>query len=384
MKKLGLLLYLLLCVITAQAAEESVSDVDYLELASLMLKDGNLDRATQALSQVDLSEEGINVQRFYVLTGLLSVRQAKHQEAIDAFTQAKQAGPVDSVINVYLAQAAYSIQNYALVIESLDSAGTAVERIPSVYHMRAQSHWLMKQHAMALAVMDQASLVFPEESGFMRRKIFYLIELGMNSTAAELGADYLTRYNAEASDYVAIGNALRQSDKGTGDLNMALQFLEKARLMFPQNADVAKSLAAAYIKNEAYHSAAKIVHDLALTDNGLISEAAELYRRAGQLFMALTLNGLIEDQEQKLTQRLALLIELENFEQAAAMEQDILRVRIDQDENIKYALAYALFKVGNYRQSEHYLGQITDTQLFQKTVEIRKIIADCEAESWRC
>ncbi len=381
MKKLWLWC-LLLGVITAQAEEkESNSDgVDYLELASLMLKDNNLGRAEQALSQVDLSLETVDVQRFYVLSGLLSVRKGQHQAAIEAFGQAKQTGPVDAVIHVYLAQAAYAIQNYPLVIEALDDAGAAVERIPSIYHMRAQSHWLMKNHAKAMAVMDQASLIFPEESGFMRRKIFYLIELGMNSTAATLGKTYLQQYQADAKDYVAIGNALRVS----GDLNLALQFLEKARLMFPSNTDVGKSLAAAYINNEAYLSAAKIVHDLALTDNELISEAAELYRRAGQLFMALTLNGLIEDQSQKLTQRLALLIELENFEQAAAMEQDILRVRIDQDENIKYALAYALFKVGNYSQSEHYLGQITDTQLFQKSIEIRKIIADCEAESWRC
>ncbi len=380
MKKL-LILCLLLSYLTSQAAEEENTDtVDYLELASLMLKDNNLDRATQALSQVDLAQEGVDVQRFYILTGLLSVRLSKHQEAINAFLKAKQAGHVDSVINVYLAQAAFSVQNYPLVINALNSAGAAVERIPSVYHMRAQSHWLMKDYAMAMAVMDQASLVFPEESGFMRRKIFYLIELGMNTTAAELGAIYLSQYHAEANDYVAIGNALRVS----GDMNTALKFLEKAHLMFPLNADVAKSLAAAYIENEAYHSAAKIVHDFALIDNSLISESAELYRRAGQLFMALTLNGLIENQEQKLTQRLALLIELEKFDQAAAMEQDILRVRINQDENIKYALAYAFFKVGDYRQSEHYLSQITDTELFQKSIEIRKIIADCEAESWRC
>lgn len=361
-------------------AQENVEEVNHLELASLMLKDGHLDRAALALSQVNLSQEGLDVQRFHVLSGLLAVRQGNNEGAIEAFQKAKQTGPVEAVIHVYLAQAAFAVERYDLVIESLDLAGEAVARIPSVYHMRAQSHWLMKDHAMALAVMDQAAQVFPDESGFMRRKIFFLIELGMNSAAAELGQVYLKQHQAEASDYVAIGNALLVS----GDLNQALQFLELAHLKFPGNKNVAKSLAAAYIKHEAYLSAAKIVHDLALNDNSLLSEAAELYRRAGQLFMALSLNGLIENQEQKLTQRLALLIELENFEQAAGMEKDILRVRIDQEENIKYALAYALFKVGNYPQAEHYLGQITDSQLFQKAIEIRKVIAECQAESWRC
>jgi len=160
--------------------------------------------------------------------------------------------------------------------------------------------------------------------------------------------------------------------------------LERAQLKFPNNQDVSKALAATYISNQSYNTAAKIVHQLAMLDNQLMSEAAELYRRSGQRHLALTLNSLIEDQEQKLKQRLGLLIELENYEQAANMEEDIKRVRIDQDQNILYAMAYALFKVGDYDKAENYLSRITDTQLFQKAVEVRKIMADCGSETWRC
>lgn len=376
------LLYLLTLLFTSnevRAAEET-DEVNYLELASLMLKDNNVERAEVALSQVDLQAEGVDVQRFHILTGLLAVRKGENQAAIDAFVAAKKLGDVDSVINVYLAQSAFATEQYQLTIEALDSAGEAVAKIPSVYHMRAQAHWLLKEHEMALAVMDQASLIFADDASFPRRKIFYLIELGLNSTAAELGQQYLEKHQADATDYVGIGNALRAS----GNLILALRFLERAKLKFPGNADVAKSLAATYISNQSFLAAAQIVHDLALTDNSLLSEAAELYRRAGQRHLALSLNSLVEDQEQKLQQRLGLLIELENYEQAAAMEQDIRRVRLDSDENIQYALAYALFKVGQYDTAESYLSRITDTQLFQKAVEVRKIMADCADEAWRC
>ncbi len=374
----------LLAISTLLTADETKNDdsdeVNYLELASLMLKDNNVERAEFALSQIDLNEEGLDVQRFHVINGLLQVRKGENQAAIDAFTAAKKLGPVDSVINVYLAQSAFALEQYQLTIDSLDSAGDAVVRIPSVYHMRGQSHWLMNEHEMALAVMDQASLIFNDDASFPRRKIFYLIELGLNSTAADLGVEYLEKYKADASDYVGIGNALRSS----GNLILALRFLERAKLKFPGNPDVAKTLAATYIADQSYHAAAQIIHELALKDNSLVSEAAELYRRAGQKHMALMLNGLIENQEQKLKQRLGLLIELENFEQAAQMQQDIKRVRIDSDENIQYAMAYALFKVGEYDLAESYLARITDSQLFQKAVEIRKIMADCGTETWRC
>lgn len=371
---------LLLTTLNMAVAAESEEGVNYLELASLMLKDNNIERAETALSHVDLQEEGLDLQRFHIINGLLQVRKGENQAAIDAFVAAKRLGSVDSVINVYLAQSAFALEQYQLVIKSLDGAGESIGRIPSVYHMRAQAHWLLEQQETAIAVMDQASLIFPTDASFPRRKIFYLIELGLNSTAAELGLEYLEKYQADASDYVGIGNALRSS----GNLILALRFLERAKLKFPGNPEVAKTLAATYIADQSYHAAAQIVHQLALVDNSLVSEAAELYRRAGQKHMALMLNGLVEDQQQKLKQRLGLLIELENYELAAEMQQDIKRVRIDSDENIQYAMAYALFKVGEYDQAESYLARITDSQLFQKAVEIRKIMADCADETWRC
>lgn len=375
-----MLLLLLACSVSIIAADDNADEVDYLELASLMLKDNNVERAETALSQVNLDDENTDVQRFHVLNGLLQVRKGDNQAAIDAFVAAKQLGDVDSVINVYLAQAAFATEQYALAIEALDSAGDAVARIPSVYHMRGQAHWLQQEHHVAIAVMDQASLIFPNDASFPRRKIFYLIELGLNSTAAELGQEYLEKYQAQADDYVVIGNALRSS----GNLILALRFLERAQLKFPNQADVTKALAATYISNQSFHAAANLVHQLALTDNSLLSEAAELYRRSGQRHLALSVNSLVEDQAQKLTQRLGLLIELGNYEQAAEMEQDVLRNQLDDDENIQYALAYALFKVGEYDQAEQYLSRITDNQLFQKAVEVRKIMADCADEIWRC
>jgi len=382
MKKICLLAWFICAswVCFAEKTSEETDDVNYLELASLMLKDNNIERAEFALAQVNKEEPDFDTQRFHILTGLLQVRKGNNQAAIDAFLLAKKSGEVDSVIHVYLAQSAFALTQYQLAIDALNSAGSAVARIPSVYHMRGQSHWKLEEHEMALAVMDQASQIFPDDVSFQRRKIFYLIELGLNSTAAELGQQYLENHQADATDYVAIGNALRSS----GNLILALRFLERAHLKFPHNEDVSKALAATYISNQSYHSAAQIVHQLALTNNELLGEAAELYRRAGQKHLALSLNSLIENQKQKLQQRLGLLIELENYEQAANMEEDIKRIRIDEDENIQYAMAFALFKVGKYEQADAYLSRITDTQLFQKAIEVRKIMADCALESWRC
>ncbi len=365
--------------LAVHAADEA-PPVDHLELAALMLRDGNLDRAATALAQVDLQAEETDLQRFHILSGLLHVRRAQHGEALDAFARAMALGEVDAVIHVHRAQSAFALERYALAIEALDDAGPAIARIASVYHMRAQSHWLLGQRADALAVMQQAAMLFPADRSFPRRRIFYLIDMGLHHRAAELGRAYLARFNAEATDHIAIANALRFS----GDLAQALFFLEAARLKFPDNADVTKSLAAAYIQEGHYHSAAALIHDAALRDPVLLPEAAELYRRAGLPFLALSLNSRITDQAEKLKQRLAILIELGHHDQAVAMIDDIRRVRIDADESIRYALAYALFKSGQFDRAESYLAQISQPELFKKAIELRKAMQDCDQTAWRC
>ena len=375
-----LLLLLLLLNSHDLVAKKNEQIVNYLELASLMLKDGNLDRAQLALSQVNTNDENIDLQRFYIVSALLNIRTNNNDIAITLIQKAKQLADVDTVINVYLAQAAFATEDFQLVIQALDDAGDSINKISSIYHMRAQSHWNLKEHRIAVAILDQAAEMFTDDKSFPRRKIFYYLQLGYNKQAAKLGRIYLQKYSGELNDYVAIGNALNAS----GDKATALQFLETAKLKFPHNENIAKSLAAVYIRDENYYSAAKIIHDASYMNPNLIKEAAELYRRAGAEYMALSLNGLISDQNEKLKQRMALMLQLGNFEQAAGMENSLKRIRLNEDENIKYALAYALFKIGNYTKADIYLSQITDSRLFEKAVELRKIMNDCATEIWRC
>ena len=122
----------------------------------------------------------------------------------------------------------------------------------------------------------------------------------------------------------------------------------------------------------------------ARTEPELLADAAELYRRAGWLIQALTLNGQVIDQPKKLKQRLAIFLELERFDQAAAMREDLLRVGLLADEDIRYALAYALFKTGRYDEAEAELQQLTRSDLFRRAIELRRAMEQCAENPWRC
>ena len=132
-----ILLLALLATANPLLAQED-DEVDYLALASLMLRDGNLDRAITALDQVDLAAEDINLVRYYTLRGMTHMRRNELEPARKALEQATESGEAEAVVFVYLAQVNYQLEDYAGTIAALDRAGASVERIPSVYHMRAQ------------------------------------------------------------------------------------------------------------------------------------------------------------------------------------------------------------------------------------------------------
>ena len=375
-----LALALSLLLVAPAVAQEDDSEVDYLALASLMLRDGKLDRAINALDQVDLEAEDVNLVRYYTLRGMTHMRRKELEPARDALDNAVSAGDAEPVVYVYLAQVNYQLEDYAGAVDALDKAGAAVERIPSVYHMRAQSHWLMGEKTMAIAVLDQASEIFPEDPSFQRRKVFYLMDIGLFKEAVVQGKSYLERSEGKLEDHIALGNALRAS----GELDEAAVFLEQAQLTFPGSPEVKKVLAHVYIERGEMSAAADMLYKAALLDPVLLPEAAELYRRSGQTFRAMNLNSQIANQEEKLRQRLALYLEMGSYEQAAAMEIPLRRVGLLAEEDLRYAVAYSLFKTGDFSAAEQHLAQLNRPDLFRKAAELRRAIQDCAEDSWKC
>jgi len=382
MRALALTVLLALCAVTVCAAEpgEEAGEADYLELGALMLRDGNLDRALTALQKVDTEAEEFDSARYRALLGMTHARMGNHSQAVAQLRKAIDAGSGDPLVYVHLAQSSFQIKDYKGVLEALDDAPARLYDLSSVWHMRAQSHWLLKNRAGALAILDQASARFSEDHSFLRRKVFYLIEMGLYRRAAALGRLYLERSQGSIRDYVAIGSALRQS----GQVDQALVFLEQARLMGPLNPDASKALASAYIDQGRLNVAADILYQAAQVERDLLVEAAELYRRAGQYYRALSVNTQVADSKAKFKQRLAILLELQQHEKAAAMRQDLYRSGLLQNDNIRYGLAYAYFKTGDFDATRELLAALEDSDLFRKGVELRRAMEDCAGAAWKC
>ncbi len=386
-----ILIFLLALFSSPLLAAKSDEDVDYIELASVLVQDGHHDRAEEALLQVSLDgedAEDIDLGKYYAVYGLVHLNRGESSLAKNNFYRAIDEGLVDEttgktpdVIYLYLAQVHYALEEYREAIEAVQKAGETAARLSRTYTMRAHSHWLLEERDQTWQVLESAAQRFPGNYSFTRRKVFYLIELGLFQEAAELGQAYLNVSEGTAEDYVAIGNAMRSA----GQFEEALKFLEIGGLKFPDSVDLAKVKAHTYVGRGNNLAAAEIFYQASIADPDLISEAAELYRRSGKLYRALILNGQIQKQETKLKQRLAILLELEDYSGIVTMEGALSRVGLlKSEEDLRYALAYAYFKTNQFRAAERHLALLTRPDLFRKGIELRSAIEDCRAEPWRC
>jgi tetratricopeptide (TPR) repeat protein len=379
--RLAILSFLFSAFISAAWAEENhEQSTNLIELAAIMLRDGHSDRAILALQGVDLEDEDTDLARFYTLQGLAFMNLHDLVAAKDSFQSAIANGQQEKTIYVYLAQVNFSLKNYQETIQAISEAGQLINNYPALFAIKARAYWQLEETEQAINTLNEAEQLFPDDYRFLKQKVFYFVELELYHEAAKLGRKYISLSHANAEDYVAIGNALRLSKT----YQEAANILEIARLQYPNNDVVAKLLAHVYLDQDKLNSAAFILEQAAMLNSELLSEAAEIYRRAGRFHKALTLNEAISDQKVKLKQRLSILLALKRFELVANMESALYRNGLLDDQHVRYALAYAFFSTGRHTDANEHLDNLTDADLFRRGIELRRLMEICKTEPWQC
>jgi tetratricopeptide (TPR) repeat protein len=360
--------------------DEAAEEIDHLSLAARLMKDGHYDRADRTLAGVDEKAEHIDRVRLHTLRGLIALKLQRPTDARDHLRRAVKSGTVEQTVFLHLAQAEYELGDHAATIAALDSAKEAAAKLPGAYLIRAQCHWALERQKEALQVLSEGERRFPKEADFPRRRYLYLVDLGLYQQALDLGQRFVKRADATEDDYAAMGEALRQAR----EYRKAGLVLEAGRLRFPESERLTLLLAHTYLAEDRPLSAAMLFESAAMRNPEHSLEAAELYRRARRFDRALALNARVLEQRAKLKQRMSALIEMERFEMVVAMEAALSRLGMLEDEDIRYALAYAQFKTGDFPAAERSLKGIRGAALFASATELRKMMQTCKEAGWEC
>ncbi len=377
MKKLLTLLIVTLLTVTQLQAKE---ELDHIGLAALLIRDGHYDRALATLKEVDLKDEDTDFIRFYTLKALALMKSNAYKEAIQNFHTAIEKGQKELSIYIYIAQSHFKLGEYAKALKAFANAKTAGLVKPQYFALQAECHWKLQNFSQALGILDSGIVKFPKAEGLYKQQFFYYTELklfqeGMNAAYAFIKAakDPVKAYQIVAS----LLNRSKETDR-------AVKIMEEAKLVYPKNSDIVVMLAHLYIKKGDIQVAADLFDQASILDSKYIKEASELYRRAKKLYRSLYFNRQIKDQQEKYKQRMAILLEFGDYEMAAAMEKALKRVDLIKNEDIRYALAFTLFQTGQYDKCEEHLSQLMRSDLFNKGIELRKMIESCKKSPWEC
>jgi tetratricopeptide (TPR) repeat protein len=207
-----------------------------------------------------------------------------------------------------------------------------------------------------------------------------MIKLHLYKSALEDANVYLSHAKADEKTTISFINALRQAK----ETDKAIKLGETAHLMYPNNATLTVLLANLYIDKDMIQSAAELFDVASDIDPKYTKDASEMYRRAKDFVQALYKNSQILNTKEKYKQKVAIYLEFGDYEKVVATESALKRNGLLKEQNMLYALAYAFYKIGEFEKSEKYLKQITDSNLYQKAIELRKNMNKCKNNPREC
>ncbi len=380
MKKILIILLSLTLMLSGSNKAKKSDTIDHLALAALLLKDGHLLRADGELKQVKLDDEKLDLARFYTIKGVLKTKQGFYLEANNAFYKSIEYSQTNKSIYLYIAQNSFKLQRYEECISSIDKSGDLLYKKPSLFALKAESYFRLKKYDDALKTLDDALKSFKNEYSFYKQRFNYLITLKLYQSALEDANIYLKNITPNEKTTLSFISALRQAKQ----IDKAIFLAEKANLEFPHSAKVTLLLAHLYLDKEMMQSAAELFDEASLKDRAYTKEAAEMMRRTKEYIRALYKNAQMLEPKEKLKQRIAIYLEHGAYERIVVSAKALKRTGLIEDENIRYALAYAYYMVGEFANSEKELKKLQSSTMFTKAIEIRKNIQKCKDDIWEC
>ncbi len=425
LKKIITISLILFLTYSLQANEAEEQTINHMEIATIMYYDGKYDKALEELQLAKDSHTKVEWDKYHNMRGLIFLKNENYQSSINAFKKAiiatkqkvytppveekpkreylftvlsenkKVEEPVitkpvfdpeklrkDQIeeIYIYLSQTYYKAEQYINAVHALDAAGEKGRASASLFTLRAECYWKADQKGSAIDALSRGAKLFSEDATLLKQKFYYFAELKLYQASIAAAKAYMKKMPANVQEYISLAQMLQSG----GESEEAIKVLEEAKLKFPSSAKVHILLGHYYNRKDMPHVTADLFEKGSLYDPNYLKEAAEMYRRNGELAHALYLNSMMMDKEEKTKQKVAIYIGKGEFEKIIGLKDALDRYGLVKNDNMRYALAYAYYMVKDYDSAESHLKKIEDDELFSKATVIRKNIEKCRSNSLEC
>lgn len=353
-------------------------DMDYLSLAQLLVRDGAYARAGKTLDKIqlkDAEDKGL----FLSLKGMIALHNKQYKKSIDLFQSALQEGLGETEVYLYLAESHLHLKQFDKAEQALNKLSVEYQKRLPFYLIKAEIHWQQEKKHQAFKVLDDAKKLGLSKNVILKKKFYYFLEDQLYLSATELAFQLMEKPD-NFNDVLAMASQLRVKAQHESSLKL----LQALQLMRPGHDLVALELAQIYLAKNEKFSAALILEEAAKHNISLSYEASEMLRQVGKSYRARFLNLSTMDSSQRLKQKLALYLEEDDYFSLKVMIPQLNKHQLMEDEEIRYAVAYSLFRTGDFKRSKAFLDSIEKDGLFEKSIELKKEIQQCQADRWTC
>jgi ribosomal protein L22 len=202
-----------------------------------------------------------------------------------------------------------------------------------------------------------------------RERVALALECGLSQVALDLALQTKNVSSAQLLDMAELFHA-KKFDRES------LTLLEWARMRAPFDADVNLSIAQVYFGRGLKRATVEAFERAAITQPKYHYHLAEFHRQAGRRIQAQYHNILTPAKTEKLKTQLAQWIDRRQYPLIAAVEPLILRSDLVRDDEVRYALAYALSRQAESERSLTYLAKIQQPELLEKSLHLKKQILE--------
>lgn len=367
---------IILLFVLSISAHAGVDDgVDYVEVAKVLIKDGYVDRAESTLKKVNIETDAVEFGDYWFVKGVISLHRKNYQEALVQLDKAYEESK-DTEVYLYQAEAYFRLENYS---KALSTVNKVKKKTPAYYVLKSSVFWQQQEREKAWSVLNQARLQKVMSARLSYKKQFSLLmEAGLFHAAQEFSIAHLGHF--VASDMVAIAQVFREKKR----YHEAIRVLESSRLRWLYDEKLNMELAANYLQIKNQFTASLIVEEVSRVHRHLSHEASELLRSSRQSYRVAFQERNLQDPGKRLKQKLAIYLQTEKYGLVAKMTPLLKDTELLGQEDIRYAVAYAFYKTGQFKKSNFHLNQVTRADLFEKATELRIEMDKCSKNRWLC
>lgn len=365
----------------AAASDPLYDELEGADLAAALLRDGKHAAARAALEGLAASERRRRAALVALLEGELALASGNPSEAVPRFEAglaAEGAAPLRGELELALARA------HERSGRPKDCAAAATRAADLAY--RTETEALRKASCEraagdAVAAWGTLDRAIGTGLGFGARieKARLMLSLGLREEASLQAQEHIAG-RATVSEALALAEALLEA----GAKEEALLALETARLRFPHDQEVLLAVAPLYYARGLKRATADAFALASVHDPSYAEHAAETLRQAGGRQRSRYLNIYIPGERERGRQKLALAVEGSRWDLVSSMDSLVRRTKLDDDDEVSYALAFSLLRGGDLGRSRSYLERVKGAGLLAKVSALFKSLEDCGVKAWRC